>query len=133
MKQLCTYLLSLVVVLLSFCACRTAGSIASYDWPERTITDTVQVYHDRVDSVFIHDSIQIAFKGDTIIKEKFHIKTQIRYVQHDSIHIKTDSIPYPVEVEKVVYRTPSHMKIFAYIGITMIISFVILVIIKLRC
>ena len=54
------------------------------------------------DSVWLHDSISVKEKGDTIRIEKWHTKYIEREV-HDTLYqAKTDSIPVPYEVIKEV-------------------------------
>lgn len=68
-----------------------------------------EVHHDSIyftkvqrDSVWLHDSISVKEKGDTIRIEKWHTKYIEREV-HDTIYqAKRDSIPVPYEVIKEV-------------------------------
>lgn len=58
-------------------------------------------YRDRLlrDSIYVHDSISMREKGDTIWMERWHTRWRDR-IQRDTIYEnKTDSIaiPYPVE------------------------------------
>lgn len=54
------------------------------------------------DSIYLHDSISVYQRGDTVFKDKFAYIFVDR-LKIDSIHIR-DSIPYPVVVEKPVYK-----------------------------
>ncbi len=68
-----------------------------------------EVHHDSIyftkvqrDSVWLHDSISVKEKGDTIKIEKWHTK-YIECEVHDTIYqAKRDSIPVPYEVIKEV-------------------------------
>jgi hypothetical protein len=68
-----------------------------------------EVHHDSIyftkvqrDSVWLHDSISVKEKGDTIRIEKWHTK-YIEREMHDTIYqAKRDSIPVPYEVIKEV-------------------------------
>ena len=69
-------------------------------------TDTV--YQNRVlkDSVFLHDSVEVKIKGDTVTIDRWHTKFISKEV-HDTTYVAThDTIPqpYPVEVVKEVEK-----------------------------
>lgn len=70
-------------------------------------TDTlIHTQHHR-DSIYVHDSIHVSEKGDTIRIERWHTQWRDRW-QHDTLYIsKTDSVPkpYPVEVVKEVEKS----------------------------
>lgn len=84
----------MVVFMLFFPSCKTVQVV------EKVVEKTE--YKDRLfkDSIFIHDSICVYQKGDTVFRNK------IKYVYKDKLIRDTvretviDSIPYPVEVEK---------------------------------
>ena len=69
-------------------------------------TDTlIQTQHHR-DSIYMHDSIHVREKGDTIRIERWHTQYRDRW-RHDTVYIaKTDSVPrpYPVEVVREVAK-----------------------------
>jgi hypothetical protein len=68
-----------------------------------------EVHHDSIyftkvqrDSVWLHDSIAVKEKGDTVRIEKWHTKYREKQV-HDTTYVaKIDSIPVPYEVIKEV-------------------------------
>lgn len=70
-----------------------------------------EVHHDSIyftkvqrDSVWLHDSISVKEKGDTIMIEKWHTKYIEKQV-HDTTYVaKVDSIPVPYEVTKYVEK-----------------------------
>ena len=65
-------------------------------------TDTLRITKYERDSIHVHDSTFVKVDGDTVLIEKWHTRWRDRW-QHDTIYqSKTDSIPYPVEVEKEV-------------------------------
>lgn len=71
---------------------------------ERVRTDTVRITRNTRDSIYLHDSIRISEKGDTVQIEKWHTK-YIESIKHDTVYqSKTDSIPVPYPVEKFVER-----------------------------
>ena len=98
MKQnLC--LVILVAVLMA--GCKTKERVVTV---EKVRTDTTYIMKHQRDSVWLHDSIHVAEKGDTIRIEKWHTK-YIEKATHDTLYQhKTDSVPVPYPVEKLVER-----------------------------
>ena len=71
---------------------------------EKVKTDTTYITKQQRDSIWLHDSIQVTERGDTIRIERWHTKYVEREV-HDTLYrAKTDSIPVPYEVIKEVPR-----------------------------
>lgn len=67
-------------------------------------TDTVRQCLTLRDSIWLHDSISVKEKGDTVRIERWHTKYVSKEV-HDTTYIsKTDSVPVPYEVAKEVPR-----------------------------
>jgi hypothetical protein len=65
-------------------------------------TDTVRVNVTQRDSVYLHDSIMVWQKGDTMTIDRWHTKYVLKEV-HDTTYIsKTDSVPAPYPVVKEV-------------------------------
>ena len=74
---------------------------------EKVKTDTTYITKQQRDSVWLHDSIHVTERGDTIRIERWHTKYVEREV-HDTLYrAKTDSIPVPYEVVKEVPRQKS--------------------------
>ena len=74
---------------------------------EKVRTDTTYITKWQRDSVWLHDSIHVTERGDTIRIERWHTKYVEREV-HDTLYrAKTDSIPVPYEVVKEVPRQKS--------------------------
>jgi hypothetical protein len=70
-------------------------------------TDTTYITKHQRDSIWLHDSIHVTERGDTIRIERWHTKYIEREV-HDTLYrAKTDSIPVPYEVVKEVPRQKS--------------------------
>ena len=92
-------LVILVVVLMA--GCKTKERVVTV---EKVRTDTTYITKHQRDSVWLHDSIHVTEKGDTIKIEKWHTK-YIEKVTHDTLYQhKTDSVPVPYPVEKLVER-----------------------------
>ena len=69
---------------------------------ERVKNDTTYITKQQRDSIWLHDSIRVSEKGDTIRIEKWHTKYIEREV-HDTLYrAKNDSVPVPYEVIKEV-------------------------------
>lgn len=65
-------------------------------------TDTVMVNTVHKDSVYLHDSISVLQKGDTVTIHEWHTKYKLKEV-HDTTYVaKHDTIPQPYPVEKIV-------------------------------
>ena len=70
-------------------------------------TDTLLRYSNTRDSIYVHDSIRVSEKGDTVRIERWHTRWRDRW-HCDTLYIsKTDSVPkpYPVEVVKEVAKS----------------------------
>ena len=69
---------------------------------EKVRTDTTYITKWQRDSVWLHDSIKVTEKGDTVRIEKWHTKYIEKQV-HDTTYVAThDTIPQPYEVVKEV-------------------------------
>ena len=69
---------------------------------ERVKNDTTYITKQQRDSIWLHDSIHVSDKGDTIRIERWRTKYIEREV-HDTLYrAKTDSVPVPYEVIKEV-------------------------------
>ena len=90
----------LMMVALWLTSCTTTRVVTV----EKVKTDTTYITKHQRDSVWLHDSIHVTERGDTIRIEKWHTKYIEREV-HDTLYrAKTDSIPVPYEVIKEVPR-----------------------------
>ena len=97
MKNFCIAIL--VVVLMA--GCKTKERVVTV---EKVRTDTTYITKHQRDSVWLHDSIHVTEKGDTIRIERWHTK-YIEKATHDTLYQhKTDSVPVPYPVEKLVER-----------------------------
>ena len=96
-------LVILVAVLMA--GCKTKERVVTV---EKVRNDTTYITKHQRDSVWLHDSIYVKeeLKGDTILLTT--IKWHTKYVEkamHDTLYQhKTDSVPVPYPVEKLVER-----------------------------
>ena len=105
----------ILLVLLMLTGCTTTKYVTVPEYH----TDTMMVTKQQRDSVWLHDSIRVTEKGDTVRIEKWHTKYVEKQV-HDTVYqSKRDSIPYPVEVIKEVQRPLTKTQI-----VMMIVGFV---------
>ena len=73
-------------------------------------TDTVRITQQQRDSIYLHDSIRVSEKGDTVTIDRWHTK-YIERTSHDTIYQAThDSIPVPYKVTEYVERKRSKME-----------------------
>ena len=94
MKHLLGFLIAAVLM----CSCRSVETVVV----TQHHTDTLMVMKHQRDSVWLHDSISVKEKGDTVTIEKWHTKYKVKEV-HDTTYVaKVDSIPVPYEVIKEV-------------------------------
>lgn len=105
----------ILLVLLMLTGCTTTKYVTVPEYH----TDTLMVTKQQRDSIWLHDSIRVTEKGDTVRIEKWHTKYVEKQV-HDTVYqSKRDSIPYPVEVIKEVPRPLTKTQI-----VMMIVGFV---------
>ena len=97
MKNLCL----IILVALLLVGCKTKERVVTV---EKVRTDTTYITKHQRDSVWLHDSIHVTEKGDTIRIERWHTK-YVEKATHDTLYQhKTDSVPVPYPVEKLVER-----------------------------
>jgi len=100
---------------------------------EKVKTDTTYITKQQRDSIWLHDSIHVTERGDTIRIERWHTKYIEREV-HDTLYrAKTDSIPVPYEVVKEVPRKSTWFeRIMFCTGIIAILCLILFVAKKLE-
>ena len=111
------------------CSCTTTKVVTV----EKVRTDTTYITKQQRDSIWLHDSIHVTERGDTIRIERWHTKYIEREV-HDTLYqSKRDSIPVPYEVVKEVPRKQSKFEIVVLtIGIIAIMGLIIFIGMKLK-
>ena len=100
---------------------------------EKVKTDTTYITKQQRDSIWLHDSIHVTERGDTIRIEKWHTKYIEREV-HDTLYrALTDSIPVPYEVIKEVPRKSTWFeRVMFCTGIVSILCLILFVAKKLE-
>lgn len=101
-------LFAVIVVCTVLLGCKTTKyvPVTMTEYRDRYIHQTDSFV--KTDSVWVHDSVSVVVRGDTIFNDRWHYKLKDRIVyksKTDTIRVK-DSVPYKVEVpvEKVVYK-----------------------------
>ena len=122
--------ISLALVSLWFLTSCTTTKVVTV---EKVKTDTTYITKQKRDSIWLHDSIHVTERGDTIRIEKWHTKYIEREV-HDTLYrAKVDSIPVPYEVIKEVPRKKSTIELVVFcIGIITIMALVLFLGLKLK-
>ena len=96
--EACVWVMVFVIVLLTSCSPKVI-------YVPEVHTDSIYITKHQKDSVWLHDSILVTEKGDTIRVEKWHTKYIERQVHDTCFVTKTDSVavPYPVK-EKLTIK-----------------------------
>lgn len=96
-----------------FCRCTTTKYVPVTEYRDRVVAKMDSFL--KTDSVYVHDSISVYIRGDTVFKDKYQFRYKDRYIvrnKSDTLIVR-DSIPYKVEVEKQLSKTD---KVFLNIG-----------------
>ena len=94
-----------MLILSMFCRCTTTKYVPVTEYRDRVVVKTDSLL--KTDSVYVHDSVSVYIRGDTVFKDKYHIKYKDRYIarnKSDTLIVR-DSIPYKVEVDKQLSKT----------------------------
>ena len=92
------------MIVLGLLLCALLGSCTTTKYVQVPVVhnDTTIITKHQRDSIWMHDSIMVSEKGDTVRIEKWHTKYVTKEV-HDTLYqARVDSVPYPVEVVKEV-------------------------------
>ena len=105
----------LAVMLVTLTGCRSVKYITVTEYRDRYVSKTDSFI--KTDSVYLHDSVTVFAKGETVYISKTRFKDRLKYIYNaktDTIAVH-DSIPYPVKVE-VEKRQSAIDKVFTWIG-----------------
>ena len=105
----------LAVMLVTLTGCRSVKYIPVTEYRDRYVSKTDSFI--KTDSVYLHDSVTVFAKGDTVYISKTRFKDRLKYIYHtktDTVSVH-DSIPYTVKVE-VEKRQSSIDKVFVLLG-----------------
>lgn len=90
-----------LIVVLSLCGCKTKERVVVVT---ETHNDTTYVTKLQRDSIWLHDSVSVKEKGDTVWMERWHTKYIEKTTTDTLYRSRTDSIPVPYTVEKQLTR-----------------------------
>lgn len=105
LKRVIKYLIIWLAVLMLL-AWLTSCTATKYVEVEKVRVDTTYITKWQKDSVWLHDSIYVTERGDTVKIERWHTKYVEKQV-HDTTYVAThDTIPqpYPIETIKMVEK-----------------------------
>jgi len=121
--------IAIIIVILLLTSCKSV----EYVTVEKVRTDTTYITKQQRDSIWLHDSIHVKERGDTMLIEKWHTK-YIEKVTHDTTYVAThDTIPQPYPVIKEVEKKLSWMqKSLITVGILTLIGIIIAIALLLK-
>ena len=124
-----TFIALAIALMLSFSGCTTTRYVPV----EHHTTDTVYQSKLQRDSVWLHDSIHVSEKGDTIRIERWRTKYISKEI-HDTLYQSVrDSIPVPYEVIKEVPAKLSSLQTGLMVsGLFAILALILVVVYKLK-
>lgn len=119
----------ILLAILMLTGCRSV----EYVTVEKVRTDTTYITKHQRDSIWLHDSIHIKERGDTMLIERWHTK-YIEKVSHDTTYVAThDTIPQPYPVTEYVEKPLSKMeKALIFVGIISLMAIIIFIGMKLK-
>ena len=118
-----------VLPLLLFTSCTKT----EYITVEKVRTDTLWQNHTKHDSIWVHDSIHVSDKGDTVRIEKWHTK-YVETEKHDTVYkARTDSVPVPYPVTQYVEKPRSKFeKGLMGVGILSLMAIIVFIAWKIK-
>lgn len=124
---------ALIMSLMLMCALFGSCTTERVVMVEKVRTDTLREYRNVHDSIYVHDSVSVKEKGDTVWVEKWHTKIRAKEL-HDTIYkARVDSVPVPYPVEKLVEKKLSwFQKTMMGVGILTLMALVVFVGVKLK-
>jgi hypothetical protein len=108
------------------CSCKSVEYVPVVQ--KETHTDSIYLTKVQRDSIWLHDSIRVEARNDTVRVDRWHTK-YVERLLHDTLYLsKRDSIPVPYEVVKEVPAKVSKMeRAFMWLGILSIMALTLLV------
>lgn len=105
----------MAVMLVTLTGCRSVKYVPVTEYRDMYVSNTDSFI--KTDSVYLHDSVTVFTKGDTVYIAKIHFKDRFKIVYHTKTYTVAvhDSIPYPVKVE-VEKRLSAIDKVFTWLG-----------------
>ena len=118
-----------LLVLWALCSCTKT----EYITVEKVRTDTLWQNHTKHDSIWVHDSIHVTDKGDTVRIEKWHTK-YVETEKHDTVYkARVDSVPVPYPVTQYVEKPRSKFeKGLMGVGILSLMAIIVFIAWKIK-
>ena len=123
----------LVILVVLICLLFASCTKTEYITVEKVRNDTVWQNHTKHDSIWVHDSIHVTDKGDTVRIEKWCTK-YVESIRHDTVYkARMDSVPVPYPVTKYVEKNLSWMqKTLMGAGILSLMAMIVFIAFKLK-
>lgn len=114
-----------------FCRCTTTKYVPMVQYKERIVNKTDSFL--KTDSVWLHDSVFVSQRGDTIFTDRWHYKEKYKYINKTHIDTLTvrDSIPYKVEISKPLSRMQTIFMSVGKLFVTIIVLLTVMILIAL--
>ena len=110
------YVIVMVVFGWLMCSCKTVQYVPVVE--KEVIHDSIYLTKLQKDSVWLHDSIRIEAKNDTVRIEKWHTRYVDRLRVDTVVKYKTDSVPKPYPVPQYIEKPMKwYHKAFMWTGI----------------
>lgn len=108
------------------CSCKSVEYVPVVQ--KETHTDSIYLTKVQKDSIWLHDSIRIEARNDTVRVDRWHTK-YVERLLHDTLYLsKRDTIPVPYEVKVEVPAKVSKMeRAFMWLGILSLMALTLLV------
>ena len=121
--------IAILIVILLLTSCKST----EYVTVEKVRNDTTYITKHKRDIIWLHDSIRVIEKGDTVRIEKWHTKF-IEKMSNDTTYEAThDTIPKPYPVTQYVEKPLSKMeKSLIFVGIFSLMAVIVFVVWKLK-
>lgn len=122
-----------VIIILLTCLSLCGCTKTEYITVEKVRTDTTYITKHQRDSIWLHDSVMVSEKGDTVKIEKWHTKYVSKEV-HDTLYQAThDTIPQPYPVTQYVEKKLSAWQVVLMtIGMLTLMGIIVFIAIKLE-
>ena len=83
---------AIVAILLMFCSCKAHEKLVVVTEHR---TDTTYIVKQRTDSIWMHDSIHVREKCDTVMIERWHTMYKEKMIRDTLLQCRVDSVPVP--------------------------------------
>lgn len=116
-----------IIAVLCLFSCRSVKYV-----PVETVK-TEKEYIDRLrrDSMYVHDSIFIFMKGDTLFRDRWHTVYKDRYFRDTVFFGQRDSIQVPYPVEKPLSKWQNVKLQAGGFALSAIVIFVLMVVVRM--